>query len=87
MQSQTIHENCKGCEIAPCFSLTCFTGKFWRNQEQSAKLSLALEDRICPDCSSPLDEDWAEDIDEDGELFEFEVLKCSKAKCGFQTPI
>ena len=40
---------------------------------------------FCPICSTPLIEDWEEEIYEDGEIYEHEVYACEE--CGFQESI
>jgi len=40
---------------------------------------------LCPNCFTTLIEDWSQDIDEDGEFYEYEIYSCEA--CGFQTLI
>ena len=40
---------------------------------------------FCPICSTPLMEDWSEDIGEDGEIYEYEIYACEE--CEFQESI
>lgn len=48
------------------------------------EIYIAPEDTpLCPICFTPLEEDWKDDIDEDGEPYEYEIYRCPNLECDF----